>query len=161
MSEVKKLQLLIDSHLNEFKSLGDYLRDNEQRPKEIGAGIAQKKAENPDLTYLDVKEDLVKMQTVFMDNEMVRSNIQLFATRLASIYDIANAMSVELTLSPEDEMLLANIKEATSPFFTVKNGQLLALDQQEYDIIRQNFLNKAMEDETMRVNFNAISFKRI
>lgn len=161
MSEVNVLQVLIDAHLNEFKSLGDYLRDNEQRPKEIGAKIAQKKAENPDLNYLDVREDLIKMQTVFMDNEMVRSNIQLFATRLATMFDVATATSTELNLSPEDELLLANIKDATSPFFTVKNGNLLALDQDEYDTIRQNFLAKAMEDETMRANFNAISFKKI
>lgn len=161
MSEDNVLQALVTSTLTEFKALGDYLTENENKPREIGAGLAQRIVAEPDMIYLDAKEELISMQTTFMDNEMVRSNIQLFATRLASLYDVANAMSVELDLSADDTMLLNNIKESVKPFFTIKDGKLHALDREEYDLIRQNFLSKAMDDSTMRANFDAVKVKKI
>lgn len=159
MSETNILQVLIDSSLTEFKSLGDYLNANENQPKELGGKIAQKKAENPDLTYLDVKDELIDLQLTFMDNEMVRSNIQLFAIRLASLTSVATAMNIKLKLSPDDEMLLNNIKEGSKPFFTVKGDELVPLDKEYYDSIREEFLKRAKDERTMISNFEAIRFK--
>jgi hypothetical protein len=155
----------VDIYLKE--KVGEYLRTIEVFEKkhisdrEEFINLQRKtqmfKKDNPEGTYKDVKDDLVKIQELHYWSFLLEQNMKHELVKVKELITLSDLLGIELDLVGDDAKAAKAIKSQSSDMFYVdKAGEVSLLDTEFRPQIEQAINSKKTDIDTLKSMFDNI-----
>jgi hypothetical protein len=127
-----------------------------QEYKGLHAGLLDQKSKNPNLSFVDVKDEILNLFKFQQKSALIMKDAEAYLNRLYVLKSIADLTEMNLDLSEEDANLLNLISKSVNIFYTSKNGNLVELNPELVATFTKTTLEKYSSDDKLQEILNNI-----
>lgn len=150
------IENIIKGLVNEYLETTKVFDKVLQEYKGLHTGLLEQKSKNPNLSFVDVKEEILDLFKFQQKSALIMKDAEAYLNRLYVLKSIADLTEINLDLSEEDSNLLNIISKSVNIFYTSKNGNLVELNQELIDTFTKTTLEKYSSDEKLQEILNNI-----
>lgn len=150
------IEVTIKSLVNEYLDTTKVFDKVLQEFRELHAGVLAQKNKNPNLNFVDVKEDILNLFKSQQKSALIMKDAEAYLNRLSILKTLADLSEINLGLSEEDADLLERASKAVNIFYTSRNGNLVELNPELVETFTKTITEKYSSDEKLQEILNNI-----
>lgn len=150
------VDITIKSLVNEYLDTTKVFDKVLQEYKGLHAGLLEQKSKNPNLSFIDVKEDILNLFKSQQKSALIMKDAEAYLNRLSVLKTIADLSDINLELSDEDKDLLDRVSKSVNIFYTSRNGNLVELNPELVETFTKSITEKYSSDEKLQEILNNI-----
>ena len=137
-------------------AFNEYITNTSKELDSDQATLKAKKKANPNISWEDLKEDIVSVNKKFYKVSLVEQNWRTMAYAITEVLFTAQSLGIELELPEEVEKIVKDFPVKGRDLFTVDKGEVVPVDKDYYESLEKMMEESVDKSDAIKQNFDAI-----